>query len=139
MKSLLRIVLAIVSGISALYAFPSILGLLTTVLGPSVYPNYSLVPEGLVLLFGPCVVVPIPVYYALTYRDEKKIEAPRKIQAFIAVMASLPIVIFIISIGTSFAGPMSMLLFDLVLLLNLFFFSVIVLLSLYYLLRTALQ
>ncbi len=133
MKSLFIIILAIISGISAYFAFPGFFSLVALVLGPSIYPDYRFHP---ILLYAPCVVVPFPVYYAFTYRDVKRIQTPKKTQAIIVFTASLPWIVFV---GASLKGPMSWLLWTIAVLLNQVFFSTIALLSLYYLLRTALE
>jgi len=135
-KFLFRIFIAILSGLSTCFAFPTILVLVDRILSRTVFFIFPYV--GILILFA-CVILPFPIYYALKYRDIKKIQTPKKTQAIIVfAAASLPIAIFIVFGGTSFKGTISLLLWNIALLLNLFFFSAIVLSSLYYLLRTAL-
>jgi len=138
MKSLYRILLAIISGISTYFAFPIILALVERILRLSIFQLYSLYPVGFIFIFTPCVVAPFPIYYALTCRDAKKIQMPKNTQAIIIFSAAgLSLATFIALGGTSFKGPISLLLWYIALQLNLFFFSTIVLLSLYYLVRAA--
>jgi len=133
-KFLFRIFIAILSGISTCFALPIILVLVDRILSRTVFFVFPYV--GILILFA-CVTLPFPIYYALKYRDTKKIQTPKKTQAIIVfTAASLPIAVFIVIVGTSFRGTISLLLWNIALLLNLFFFSTIVLSSLYYLLRT---
>jgi len=132
---LFRIFIAILSGISTYFAFPSLLGLIDRILSRTVFLVF---PYWVMLWLFVCVTLPLPIYYAFTCRDTKKIQMPKRTQAIIVfTAASLPIAIFIFVV-TSFKGPISLLLWNIALLLNLFFFLTVVLSSLYYLLRTAL-
>jgi len=140
MRLLFRVSMSILTGFSTYFAFPIILALVERLLELRIYQYYSLFPTGFILLFAPCVVVPFPVYYALTSGDVKKIHIPKNTQAiivFVAAVASLAT--FIVLGGTQFEGrPTSLLLWYIALLLNFFFFSAVILSSLYYLIRTAL-
>jgi len=134
MKSLFRIFIAIISGISTYFAFPIILVLIDR----RVTNVFSLYPQGIILVWFPCVTFPFLIYYALKCRDAKKVQMSKNAQAIIIFSAgSLSLAPFIILGGISLNG-VSLLLWRIALLLNLFFFSTIVLSSLYYLLRTAL-
>jgi len=136
LKFLFRIFIAVLSGISTYFALPIILVLGDVILSRTVF---FVMPLAFFRILFVCVVLPFPIYYALTCRDTKGIHMSRNALATIVfIAASLPIAIFIFLVGTSFEGPMSLLLWNIALLLNLFFFLTVVLSSLYYLLRTAL-
>lgn len=135
MKFLFRIFIAILSGISTYFAFPTYLFLVDRVLGRSVFsPLFSLFPHGLILIFTPCVVIPILVFTSLRHRDVGKIRMSRTIQTIITFIASFPVVVLFVEISP--LNPLNFL--TTLIYLNFFFFSMIVLSSLYYLLRTAL-
>ena len=128
MKSLFRIFIAIISGVSTYFAFPLILISLTTgVLSRSISGfEFFIVPFA-------CVAVLFLVYYALKYRDVEKVQTPKKVQAFVAFSAGfLTFITFVTFGGISSTGGISSQLWGIVLYLNVFFFSTIVLLSLYY-------
>jgi len=134
MKSLFRIFIAILSGISTYFAFPIILVLIDG----SVTNFFSLYPHGIILVWFPCVTFPFLIYYALKCRDAKKVKMSKNALAIIIFSAGgLSLAPFII-LGGILLNGISLLLWRIVLLLNLFFFSTMVLSSLYYLLKTAL-
>jgi hypothetical protein len=132
LKFVFRISIAILSGISTYFAFPLILALVSR----DIFIKYF--PQWFFLVLFACIALPFLIYYALTCRDTNEIHMSKNIKVVIVFTASLPIAIWIVFVGASFKGPMSLLLWTIALLLNLFFFSTVALSSLYYLLRTAL-
>jgi len=135
-KFLFRIFIAILSGVSTYFAFPILLALVDRILSRTVF---LVMPYGYILILFVCVTLPFLIYYAFTCRDTKKIQMSENAQAIIVfIAASLPMVTFIVFWSSIIEGTIFLLLWKIALLLNLFFFSTIVLSSLYYLLRTAL-
>jgi len=124
---LFRILLAIISGASTYFAFPFIYVLLVEKgLGHGIFGV-----EILTYTVLACIVVSVAVFSGLRRRDIKKIRMSRAIQGIIALIAIFPVLVLYAVISP--LNPLN--LWSIIIYQNLFYFSTIVLTSLFYLLK----
>ncbi len=133
MKPVSIALFAVISGISALFAFPGYLILADRALGLGIMQLLSLYPIGLTLILAPCALIPILVFTSFKRRNTEGTRMPTPVKAIIPLCAfTLTLILYWDAIPPN---SVSLFIFETVMRLNFFFLSTILLTSLFYLLK----